>query len=123
MSKGAVPNRAAPFISSAWRSPKHTMTETDASPGTEWRSRLDTLQSTALTELEQAADAGGLEQWRIAHLGRKSALSELMGRLGKLAPEERRTLGAAANDAKRALEQAFAAREAAVRTRELSAAL
>ena len=99
------------------------MTETDASPGTDWRGRLDRLQSTALSQLKQAADASGLEQWRITHLGRKSALSDLMGGLGKLGVDERRAVGAAANEVKRALEQAYMAREGAVRQRELSQAL
>jgi phenylalanyl-tRNA synthetase alpha chain len=99
------------------------MTGTDASPGTDWRGRLDALQSTALTELEQTADAGGLEQWRITHLGRKSALSDLLGGLGKLSIDERRAVGSAANEVKRSLEGAFTEREASVRARELSQAL
>jgi phenylalanyl-tRNA synthetase alpha chain len=99
------------------------MTETDASPGTDWRGRLDTLQSLALNQLEQAVDAGGLEQWRITHLGRKSALSDLLGGLGKLGPDERRAVGSAANEVKRTLEQAFAEREGDVRARELTQAL
>ncbi|MBV8716123.1 MAG: phenylalanine--tRNA ligase subunit alpha, partial [Chloroflexi bacterium] len=99
------------------------MTGTDASPDTDWRSRLDALQSTALSQLEQAGDAAGLEQWRIIHLGRKSALSDLLGGLGKLQVEERRAVGSAANDVKRTLEQAFAVREGAVRSRELGKAL
>jgi phenylalanyl-tRNA synthetase alpha chain len=99
------------------------MTEIDASPGTDWRGRLDTLQSTALNQLEQAVDASGLEQWRITNLGRKSALSDLLGGLGKLGVDERRAVGSAANEVKRSLEQAFAQREGAVRARELSQAL
>src|SRR5689334_6739260 len=99
------------------------MTETDASPGTDWRGRLDTLQSSALSQLEQAVDAGALEQWRISHLGRKSALSDLMGGLGKLSVDERRAVGSAANEVKRALEQAYADREATVRAGELAQSL
>jgi phenylalanyl-tRNA synthetase alpha chain len=99
------------------------MTETDASLGTDWRSRLDSLQSTALSQLEHAGDAAALEQWRIAHLGRKSALADLLGGLGKLAPDDRRAVGSAANEAKRSLEQAFTSREEVVRARELAQAL
>ena len=87
------------------------MTETHASPGTDWQQRLDELQSTAVAELDRAASASALEQWRITHLGRKSALSHLLGGMGRLAPEERRAVGSAANLVKRALEQAFAERE------------
>jgi phenylalanyl-tRNA synthetase alpha chain len=99
------------------------MTETDASPGTDWRSRLDALQSTALSQLELAVDAAALEQWRIAHLGRKSALSDLLGGLGRLAPDDRRAVGSATNEVKRSLEQAFSARESLIRQRELALAL
>src|SRR5689334_6866019 len=81
-----------------------TMIETD------WQRRLDDLRNEAHQKLDAAGDAEALEQWRIAYLGRKSALSDVMGGLGKLAPEERRALGAAANEVKRALEQAYAAR-------------
>ena len=99
------------------------MTHTDAGPGTDWPRRLDELQSAALAELDRAVDAAALEQWRITHLGRKSALSDLLSGLGKLAPDERREVGSAANLIKRSLEQAFAERERAVRQRELAQAL
>jgi phenylalanyl-tRNA synthetase alpha chain len=46
-----------------------------------------------------------------------------MGGLGKLAPEQRRVVGATANQVKRSLEQAFAERQSQVRARELSQAL
>ncbi len=99
------------------------MTETDVSPGTDWRDRLDGLRASAMEQLDQALDTTALEQWRITHLGRKSPLSELLGGLGRLGPEDRRAVGSAANDLKRALEQAFAAREGEIRQRELAAAL
>jgi phenylalanyl-tRNA synthetase alpha chain len=97
------------------------MTETDASRDVspDWREPLERLRSTALRQLDQSVDAATLEQWRITHLGRKSALSDLLGGLGKLAPDERREVGSAANDVKRSLEQAFADRETVVRQREL----
>jgi phenylalanyl-tRNA synthetase alpha chain len=99
------------------------MTETDASPGTDWQHRLDQLQSAAVAELDRATDAAALEQWRITHLGRKSPLHNLLGGMGRLAPEERRTVGSAANLTKRSLEQALAQREGVVRQRELARAL
>jgi phenylalanyl-tRNA synthetase alpha chain len=99
------------------------MTEPHTSQGTDWRRRLDELQSGALAQLDRAADAPALEQWRIAHLGRRSALSDLLSGLGKVAPEERRGIGIAANDVKGKLEHAFADREREVRQRELTEAL
>jgi phenylalanyl-tRNA synthetase alpha chain len=99
------------------------MTETDASPATDWRRRLDELQSSALSQLERASDAAALDQWRITYLGRRSALSDLMGGLGKLGADERRAVGSAANEVKRSLEQAFGGREVTIRQKELEAAL
>jgi len=99
------------------------MTDTDASPATDWQRRLDDLRSTAIGELDKAGDAAALEQWRITHLGRKSALSDLMGGMGKLAPDDRRAVGSAANDVKRDMEQAFSTREGQIRQRELADAL
>jgi phenylalanyl-tRNA synthetase alpha chain len=100
------------------------MTDTaDAGPGQDWQRRLDELRATALQQLDGAADAAAFEQWRISHLGRRSPLSELLSGLGKLSPDERRTVGAAANVLKRELEQAFTARESVVRERELTHAL
>jgi phenylalanyl-tRNA synthetase alpha chain len=99
------------------------MTDTNATSRTDWRAQLDALQSTALGQLDGASDAAALEQWRVAHLGRKSALSDLMGGLGKLDPDARRAVGSAANQVKRTLEIAFTGREEAVRARELIQAL
>jgi phenylalanyl-tRNA synthetase alpha chain len=99
------------------------MTETNARTETDLRQRLDELQATALSQLEGAADAAALEQWRVAHLGRKSALSDVLSGMGKLSSEERREIGSVANSVKRSLEQAFAARETAIRQRELTQAL
>jgi phenylalanyl-tRNA synthetase alpha chain len=99
------------------------MTNTDANPTTDWQRRLDEIRSTATAELDGARDAAALEQWRITHLGRKSALSDLLGSMGKLAPDERKAIGGAANIVKRDLEQAFAARESDVRQRHMADAL
>jgi phenylalanyl-tRNA synthetase alpha chain len=99
------------------------MTDTDAGPGSDWQRRLNEIRSTAVGELDTSNDAAALDQWRITHLGRRSALSDVLGGLGKLGPEERRAVGAAANAVKRELEQAFADREGVVRQRELARAL
>jgi phenylalanyl-tRNA synthetase alpha chain len=90
---------------------------------TDWQRRLDEVRDVASRQLEGTDDAAALEQWRITHLGRKSALSDLLGGLGKMPPEERRAVGAAANVVKRELEQAFAGRQAVIGARELTARL
>jgi phenylalanyl-tRNA synthetase alpha chain len=95
------------------------MTDTDTATGGDLQQRLAALRATAVGELEAASDAASMEQWRITHLGRKSTLSDLLGGMGKLAPEERKLVGSAANLIKRDLEQAFAERERVIREREL----
>jgi phenylalanyl-tRNA synthetase alpha chain len=122
MSKGAVQLDRS-FHLPFWRFSATIMTDTDAGPGTDSLAQLQTLKSTALAQLDDALDAAALEHWRIAHLGRKSALSDLMGGLGKLSQDERRAMGSAANEVKRTLEQAFSGREESVRQRELAQAL
>ncbi len=62
-----------------------------------------------------ALDAAQLEAEKIAVLGRKSgALTALLRSLATLAPDERRAVGAAANELRVAFEAAFEARAAAL---------
>jgi phenylalanyl-tRNA synthetase alpha chain len=99
------------------------MVDTTASLGADWQRRMDGLRATALGQLQTAADAAALEQWRVAHLGRKSQLAEMLSGLGKVAADERRAVGSAANGLKRELEEAFASAERVFRARELALAL
>ncbi|MDQ6671157.1 MAG: phenylalanine--tRNA ligase subunit alpha [Chloroflexota bacterium] len=99
------------------------MTDIEASPAADWQRRLDELHSAAVGELDGTGDAAALDQWRVKYLGRKSALADLLGGMGKLTPEERRIVGSGANLVKRDLEQAFAERENVVRRRELATKL
>ncbi len=48
---------------------------------------LPTLQSSLLAEIGAAADLKALEDVRVAALGKKGRVAELMQQLGKLAPE------------------------------------
>src|SRR5262249_28002246 len=124
MSKGAV--QIGPLLSFSLQEVtfNHTaMTDTDSGPATALQRRLDDLRSSAVAALDEANDAGAPEQWRIVNLGRKSALSDVLGGMGKLSAEERRLVGSTANLVKRELEQAFTERESVIRQRELEATL
>ena len=72
------------------------------------------------TEAEQAIAAAGdteaLENVRIQYLGRKAELPNLLRNVAELPPEERAATGKAANEARKALEQAIEQR-----TRQLAA--
>ncbi|MCD6290468.1 MAG: phenylalanine--tRNA ligase subunit alpha [Anaerolineae bacterium] len=85
--------------------------------------QLRSLEEEALAALAAVNDPEALKEWRVRYLGRRGALTTLMRGLGKLPPEERPQVGQAANRVKRALEEAFAEREAAIKAAELEAQL
>ncbi|HXH20982.1 MAG TPA: phenylalanine--tRNA ligase subunit alpha [Dehalococcoidia bacterium] len=72
---------------------------------------LETLRQKALSELDAAGDAAALQAWRHAYLGRQGALTRVLRGLGELPADERRSVGAQANELKRELEERAAARE------------
>lgn len=76
--------------------------------------QLEGLKSAALERLAQIADARDLEDWRVAYLGKKSALNNILRGMGSLGPDDRRLVGQIANDVKRALEEELAARRTAL---------
>jgi len=71
---------------------------------------VDALRRAGLDAFAAADDPAALEQARVEHLGRRSALAELQKGLGSLTHDERRDLGAALNEAKAALTEAHEAR-------------
>ena len=72
-------------------------------------SDLAALQDETLAAIEGAADEAALEAVRVAALGKKGSISALLATLGKLAPDERKTQGAAINALKDAVTAALAA--------------
>ncbi len=72
---------------------------------------LDAIKQQALKELEGIKDARGLESWRVRYLGKKSALTSALRSLATLSLEERKTVGAQANQVKTALEAGFKQKE------------
>src|SRR6266542_3134198 len=81
--------------------------------------RMDDAEKVGLAALEAVKDTAALEAWRVAHLGRSSALMSALGELGKLPQEERPAMGQRGNEVKRRLEEAHAARAEALRQAEL----
>ncbi len=75
---------------------------------------LNHLESVALSELSRIETPGELEEWRVRYLGKKSALTAALRSLGTLPPDERRALGARANDVKKNLQSRFDAKQQAV---------
>jgi len=68
---------------------------------------LRRLREESLRELAAVDSLESLEQWRIRHLGKKGPIAQLLRGLGGLPVEQRRTVGAAANELKATLEKAL----------------
>ena len=81
---------------------------------------LNDIEAQARRDLAAAQDAEALDAWRVAYLGRKGRLTQVLRSLGALPLEERRTLGAAANRLKAALERALAAKEEEIEAQKLA---
>ena len=81
---------------------------------------VDEIEAEALKALESAATEEALEEARVAYLGRRGRLTQLLRGLATLPPEQRRATGAAANRAKDALEAAHAGRRNALRQNQLA---
>ncbi len=86
-------------------------------------SDLDSLRQQTLADIEAAADEAGLDQVRVAALGKKGAISALLATLGKMAPDERKARGAEINAVKDKVVAAFEARRAMLREAALEARL
>ncbi|MDC0947774.1 phenylalanine--tRNA ligase subunit alpha [Gammaproteobacteria bacterium] len=67
----------------------------------------DAIQADALTRIDAATTTQALESLRVEFLGKKGALTQVLKRLGSLAPEQRREFGQAANRVKVRIEQAL----------------
>jgi phenylalanyl-tRNA synthetase alpha chain len=70
-----------------------------------------TLQSEILAEIAAASDEAALENVRVAALGKKGSVSELLKSLGGMSPEERKVQGPLLNGLRDAVTNAIAARK------------
>lgn len=75
---------------------------------------LQELEKTGLAELEHAADAEALEQWRIAYLGTKGKLKAVMPQMKNVPAEDKPAVGKRLNEVKQALESAFSLKQQAL---------
>jgi phenylalanyl-tRNA synthetase alpha chain len=81
------------------------------------------LEQALLADIGAAGDLKALEEARIAALGRKGRVAELMGRLGALAPDQRKSFGQAVNGLKQRVSEALEGRKAELDRAQLSARL
>ncbi len=73
---------------------------------------LDSLKSELLAAIAGAPDLARLEEVRVAALGKKGRVSELMQRLGSMPPEARKDYGQAVNEVKTSVSAALEAKHA-----------
>ncbi len=86
-------------------------------------SDLASLETLLLADITGASDLSALEAVRVAAMSKKGSVSELMGRLGKLPPDERKAFGASVNALKGKIEGALSARKASLEGAAQSARL
>jgi len=83
-------------------------------------SDLTKLEADLLAVIGAAPDEAALEAVRIAALGKKGSVSELLKTLGSISPEERKTKGAAINGLKERVSEALSARRDRLRQAALT---
>ena len=71
------------------------------------KEKLEALKQKALADLEKVSDAQGLEQMRVAYLGKKSELASILKGMAQLSAEERPIIGQLGNSIRSSIEQAF----------------
>ena len=84
---------------------------------------LDALEQDLLAQITAASDEAGVEAIRVSALGKKGAISERMAGLGKMAPDERKSAGAALNVLKERVSEALATRKSVLAEAALEARL
>jgi len=84
---------------------------------------LNSLETELLAAVGSASDLAALDAVRVAALGKKGRVTELLKGLGALSPDERRSAGAAINLLKDKVGAALDARKAALETAALDARL
>ena len=76
--------------------------------------QLESLRTQALCELDAIDENKKLDLWRVQYMGKKSRLNEVLRGLAALSIEEKKTVGATANQLKLDLESALKEKEQAL---------
>ncbi|MCC2613332.1 phenylalanine--tRNA ligase subunit alpha [Neorhizobium petrolearium] len=86
-------------------------------------SDLENLKTSLLAEIAGAGDEAAIEAVRVAALGKKGSVSELLKTLGAMSPEERQSRGAAINALKNEITDAITTRKTVLRDAAIEARL
>lgn len=83
------------------------------------KERFDTLRDEALAQIKNAPDLKALDEVRVAYLGRKGKVTEILRGLGQASPEERKEIGQLANSLKTRLNECLEAQKATLESAEI----
>lgn len=73
----------------------------------ELETQLTAIKEEAIKAIAATDTLEQLEQLRVSYLGKKAQLSQVLGGMGKLAPDDKRRIGALANVVKQALQESL----------------
>ncbi len=79
--------------------------------GFKMKERLEELKQEALGKIESSQSLKELNDVRVAYLGKKGPITEVLRGMGKLAPEERPVIGALANEVRAAIQEQIEAKQ------------
>ena len=82
--------------------------------------QLEELKKQGLEAIEQAQTTKILDEARVAFLGKKGSLTQILRGLGSLSKEERPVVGKISNEVRQALEAALESRMGDLKSHELS---
>ncbi|WP_059103851.1 phenylalanine--tRNA ligase subunit alpha [Shouchella shacheensis] len=87
------------------------------------REQLEALQVEALEKASAATSEKEIQEVRVAYLGKKGPITEVLRGMGKLSAEERPVIGALANEVRDVIKQALEAKEQALAKEAVAAKL
>ncbi len=82
--------------------------------------KIEEIKAEALKQLDGIDNAKDLETWRVQYLGKKSPLTQILRRLSTLSMDERKAVGAAANQIKKLLESSSGEKSQSLRELQLT---
>ena len=82
--------------------------------------KIEEIKAEALKKLDSINDSKDLESWRVQYLGKKSPLTRILRSLSGLSIEEKKAVGAAANQLKNLLDSSAADKGQALRNAQLT---
>ncbi len=91
--------------------------------GTNMRERLMELRDEAIKKIEAAKEMKALQEVRIAYLGKKGPITEVLRGMGKLSNEERPLIGQLANEVRDAIQAQLEVKEATLEQEAIEAKL